>query len=55
MPLTSGRVRRPRAVSEEPSSGDSFGSGQVYALEQFAVDELVLVRNVNRKDAFWPV
>ena len=44
-------------MSEDISSDDleSLGSGQVYALEQFAVDELVLVRNVNRKDDFWPV
>lgn len=26
-----------------------------YALEDFAVGELVLVRNVNRKEPWWPV
>ncbi len=27
----------------------------VYPLDQFAVDELVLARNVNREEPFWPV
>lgn len=57
MVTKSGRVRRPRAMSEDISSDDlaSLDSGQVFALDQFAVDELVLVRNVNRQDDFWPV
>ena len=29
--------------------------GSAYALEDFAVSELVLVRNVNRKEPWWPV
>ena len=37
---------------EEPASLDT---GLVYPLSDFAIGELVLVRNVNRKDAFWPV
>lgn len=27
----------------------------MYPLDQFAVDELVLARNVNREQPFWPV
>ena len=27
----------------------------MYPLDQFAVDELVLARNVNREEPFWPV
>ena len=44
-------------MSEDISSDDlaSLDTGQVYPLDQFAVDELVLVRNVNRHDDFWPV
>lgn len=30
-------------------------TGLVYALSDFAIGELVLVRNVNRKDTLWPV
>ncbi len=29
--------------------------GSAYALEDFAVSELVLVKNVNRKEPWWPV
>lgn len=29
--------------------------GSAYVLEDFAVGELVLVRNVNRKEPWWPV
>ena len=32
-----------------------MGEEVVYPLDQFAVDELVLARNVNREEPFWPV
>ena len=38
------------AVSDTVSMENTF-----YALEDFAVSELVLVRNVNRKEPWWPV